>query len=77
MIQMFQNMSQDYIVITIAIIAILVYSIISRICKVIERLNGYSEPDDSKVSIKIGGGDEEDDTCSESRENRNDTSRVK
>ncbi len=66
MIQIFQNMSQDYIIITIAIISFLVYKIISRICKVIERLNGYSEPDDGKVSIKIGGGDEEDDTSSKS-----------
>lgn len=67
MIQIFQNMSQDYIIITIAIISFLVYKIISRICKVIERLNGYSEPDDDgKVSIKIGGGDEEDDTSSKS-----------
>lgn len=77
MIQIFQNMSQDYIVITIAIIAFLVYSIISRICKVIERLHGYSEPDDSDISIKIGGGEEEDDTSSKSRENRDDSSGIK
>lgn len=64
MLSIFQNMSQDYIIIIIAILSLLVYKIISRICTLIERLSGHSEPDDSNVSIKIGG--ESDDTSSES-----------
>lgn len=62
--EILQNLSQDYLIIVLAIIAYLVYKIISRICKCIELIFGKHKDPEEKTDEKIGG--ESDDTSSKS-----------
>lgn len=64
MIGLFQNMSQDYVVIIFIVIAVLLYKIVSRICDLIEVLLGHHDKNNKDINIEIGG--EEDDTSSKS-----------